>query len=166
MSRLTIKTNFGDIQIQLQEKDAPITCKNFLEYVKKGFYKGTLFHRVIDGFMIQGGGFDENMVQKETLKSIKNEAKNGLKNIAFSIAMARTSVVDSATSQFFINVAHNDFLNFKSQSPEEFGYCVFANVTKGMDIVLKISKTKTTTKAGHSDVPEKNVIIEDIILPK
>jgi cyclophilin family peptidyl-prolyl cis-trans isomerase len=133
-----------------------------LNYVNKGFYKGTIFHRVIDGFMIQGGGFDENMNQKETDAPIKNEASNGLKNEAYTLAMARTSIPDSATSQFFINVSDNSFLDFPGQDGA--GYCVFGTVTKGRDVIDLIKSVTTGSSNGHQDVPTESIIIEDVTL--
>lgn len=158
MVKLT--TNFGDITIELDAEKAPITVKNFLDYVEKGFYDGVIFHRVINGFMIQGGGFDSDMRQKSTDAPIKNEANNGLSNDKYTIAMARTAIPDSATAQFFINVADNDFLNHTSPTPNGWGYCVFGKVVSGMDVVDKIKAVKTTSKAGHQDVPVEPVIIE------
>ncbi len=158
MVKLT--TNFGDITLELNAEKAPITVANFLQYVVKGFYDGVIFHRVIDGFMIQGGGFDTNMKQKATDAEIKNEANNGLSNDAYTIAMARTSIPDSASSQFFINVANNDFLNHTAPTSSGWGYCVFGKVVEGMDVVDKIKGVKTTSKAGHRDVPVDPVIIE------
>lgn len=158
MVKLT--TNFGDITIELDAEKAPITVKNFLDYVEKGFYDGVIFHRVINGFMIQGGGFDSGMRQKSTDAPIKNEANNGLSNDKYTIAMARTAIPDSATAQFFINVADNDFLNHTSPTPNGWGYCVFGKVVSGMDVVDKIKAVKTTSKAGHQDVPVEPVIIE------
>lgn len=155
-----LSTNFGDITLELNAEKAPITVANFLHYVEKGFYDGVIFHRVIDGFMIQGGGFDTNMKQKATDAEIKNEADNGLSNDAYTIAMARTSIPDSASSQFFINVADNDFLNHTAPTSSGWGYCVFGKVVKGMDVVDKIKGVKTTSKAGHRDVPVEPVIIE------
>jgi peptidyl-prolyl cis-trans isomerase B (cyclophilin B) len=153
-------TNFGDFTLELNAEKAPITVANFLHYVESGFYENVIFHRVIDGFMIQGGGFDLNMKQKPTEAEIKNEANNGLANDKYSIAMARTSVPDSASSQFFINAADNDFLNHTSPTSSGWGYCVFGKVVEGMDVVDKIIKVKTTSKAGHRDVPVEPVIIE------
>ncbi len=153
-------TNHGDIHIELDEKKAPKTAENFLNYVKEGFYNGTIFHRVIDGFMIQGGGFDTKMNQKKTKEPVDNEAFNGLKNVRGSIAMARTSDPHSATAQFFINVADNTFLNHRDQSINGWGYCVFGQVTQGLDIVDKIKAVKTGHRAGHQDVPVEEVIIE------
>ena len=155
-----LSTNFGDITLELNAEKAPITVANFLQYVEKGFYDGVIFHRVIDGFMIQGGGFDTNMKQKATDAEIKNEADNGLGNDAYTIAMARTSIPDSASSQFFINVADNDFLNHTAPTSSGWGYCVFGKVVEGMDVVDKIKGVKTTSKAGHRDVPVDPVIIE------
>jgi peptidyl-prolyl cis-trans isomerase B (cyclophilin B) len=153
-------TNFGDFTLELNAEKAPITVANFLQYVESGFYENVIFHRVIDGFMIQGGGFDLNMKQKPTEAEIKNEANNGLANDKYTIAMARTSVPDSASSQFFINAADNDFLNHTSPTSSGWGYCVFGKVVEGMDVVDKIIKVKTTSKAGHRDVPVEPVIIE------
>lgn len=153
-------TNFGDIVLELDAEKAPATVANFLQYVNDGFYNGTIFHRVIDGFMIQGGGMDSEMNQKETREPIKNEADNGLKNKTYTIAMARTPNPHSASSQFFINVADNDFLNFSAPTPQGFGYCVFGKVVEGMEVVDKISKVRTGNKAGHQDVPVEEVVIE------
>lgn len=158
MVKLT--TNFGDITLELNAEKAPITVANFLQYVESGFYDNVIFHRVIDGFMIQGGGFDVNMKQKPTQAEIKNEADNGLANDKYTIAMARTSIPDSASSQFFINGADNDFLNFTAPTSSGWGYCVFGKVVEGMDVVDKIIKVKTTSKAGHRDVPADPVVIE------
>lgn len=158
MVKLT--TNFGDITLELNAEKAPITVANFLQYVERNFYDNVIFHRVIDGFMIQGGGFDVNMKQKPTQAEIKNEADNGLANDKYTIAMARTSIPDSASSQFFINGADNDFLNFTAPTSSGWGYCVFGKVVEGMDVVDKIIKVKTTSKAGHRDVPVDPVIIE------
>lgn len=158
MVKLT--TNFGDITLELDAEKAPVTVQNFLNYVEKGFYDGVIFHRVINGFMIQGGGFDANMKQKSTDAPIKNEADNGLSNDKYTIAMARTSIPDSATAQFFINVADNDFLNHTSPTPSGWGYCVFGKVVSGMDVVDKIKSVKTTSRAGHQDVPAESVVIE------
>jgi len=156
--RVDIQTNRGQIVVELDEQKAPKTVENFLKYVKSGFYDGTIFHRVISGFMIQGGGFTPNMRQKATRAPIVNEASNGLKNITGSIAMARTSDPNSATAQFFINVADNDFLN---AAPGNAGYAVFGRVIKGMDVVMDISKTAT-----RSDVPVEPVIIQSITIQK
>ncbi len=153
-------TNFGEITIELNAEKAPITAANFLQYVDNGFFNGTIFHRVIDGFMIQGGGFDVNMNQKESLAEIKNEADNGLANDIYTVAMARTSAPHSASSQFFINVGNNDFLNHSGPTSSGWGYCVFGKVTAGMDVVDKIRKVATGSKKGHQDVPVENVVIE------
>jgi len=160
---VVLKTSLGDIKIELDEKAAPVTAANFLQYVRDGFYNGTNFHRVIDGFMIQGGGFDRNFVQKPTRAPIKNEAANQLPNKRGTIAMARTQVVDSATAQFFINVVDNDFLNFRAPTPQHFGYCVFGRVTEGMDVVDKIRQVKTGNRGMHSDVPVENVVILEAV---
>ncbi len=158
---LLLKTNHGDIKVELFEKEAPISVRNFLDYVDSGFYEGTVFHRVIDGFMIQCGGFTQDMERKSTNKPIKNEAGNGLKNDKYTLAMARTSVPDSATSQFFINTADNGFLN-RAQSQDGVGYAVFGKVVEGTEVVDKIGKVKTGTKAGMGDVPLQPVVIESI----
>ena len=155
-----LSTNFGDITLELNAEKAPITVANFLQYVESGFYDGVIFHRVINDFMIQGGGFDANMKQKPSKEEIKNEADNGLANNNYTVAMARTSVPDSASSQFFINIADNDFLNHTAPTSSGWGYCVFGKVVAGMDVVDKIKAVKTTTKAGHRDVPVEPVMIE------
>lgn len=160
---ITIKTSKGDIKLELFEAEAPITVKNFLSYVRSGFYKNTIFHRVIPGFMIQGGGMDEKMIQKPTEKPIKNEAANQISNLRGMIAMARTQVVDSATSQFFINVADNDFLDFKAPTAMHYGYCVFGKVVEGMDVADAIVSVKTTSCGMHRDVPEENIVILDVV---
>ncbi|HPX88240.1 MAG TPA: peptidylprolyl isomerase [Methylophilaceae bacterium] len=155
-----LQTNFGDITLELNAEKAPITVANFLQYVDNGFYDGTIFHRVIDGFMIQGGGFDAEMNQKATLAEIKNEANNGLGNEQYTIAMARTSAPHSASSQFFINVANNSFLNHTAETSSGWGYCVFGKVTAGTEVIDKIKKVATTNRKGHQDVPVDNVIIQ------
>jgi peptidyl-prolyl cis-trans isomerase B (cyclophilin B) len=159
-STVKLSTNFGDITLELNAEKAPITVANFLQYVESGFYDGVIFHRVINDFMIQGGGFDANMKQKKTKDEIKNEADNGLANDNYTIAMARTSIPDSASSQFFINIADNDFLNHTAPTSSGWGYCVFGKVVAGMDVVDKIKAVKTTSKAGHRDVPVEPVMIE------
>lgn len=159
-----IKTTMGDIKIELYSDKAPKTVANFLEYIKSGNYKNTIFHRVIPGFMIQGGGFTKDMQQKPTKAPIKNEADNGLKNEKGTIAMARTSDVDSATAQFFINTVNNSFLDFKDKTSRGYGYCVFGKVIDGMPIVEKIEKVKTETKGGHQNVPVDAVEITDIVV--
>lgn len=156
---VTMETSLGNIKIELFEKEAPISVKNFLSYVKSGFYSGTIFHRVINGFMIQGGGFTTDLKQKATNSPIKNEAANGLKNDRGTIAMARTGAPDSATAQFFINVNNNDGLN--RPSPDGFGYAVFGRVIEGMDVVDRIKSVKTVTR-GFPDVPEQHIVIKSI----
>ena len=156
---ITIKTTFGDINIELFEKESPITTANFLEYVRAGFYNNTIFHRVIPGFMIQGGGFDTDFVQKPTNKPIKNEAANQLSNKRGTLAMARTQVVDSATCQFFINLVDNDVLDYKAPVPQYYGYCVFGKVVSGMEVVDKIAEVQTGSRGMHRDVPVENVVI-------
>jgi peptidyl-prolyl cis-trans isomerase B (cyclophilin B) len=160
--KVQLKTSMGDITLELNEEKAPATVKNFLSYVKEGFFDKTVFHRVIDGFMIQGGGFEPGMIQKETRDPIANEASNGLANNRGTVAMARTMDPHSATAQFFINVTDNDFLNFRSETPDGFGYCVFARVYDGMDVVDAIRAVDTTHRAGHSDVPRDDVIINKV----
>jgi len=157
---MKIKTNLGSFSLELDEENAPISSKNFKDYVEKSFYNKTIFHRVIDRFMIQGGGFELDMNQKETYSPIKNEANNGLKNEKYTVAMARTSDPDSATSQFFINTSDNSFLDYPGQDGA--GYCVFAKVTEGFDIIDKINSVPTGSKNGHQDVPVESVIIEEI----
>jgi cyclophilin family peptidyl-prolyl cis-trans isomerase len=157
-----IKTNKGDITVKLDADKAPNTVKNFLVYTNEGYYSGTVFHRVIPGFMIQGGGFDEKMDQKKTHAPIKIESNNGLKNRRGTLAMARTNDPDSATSQFFINLIDNDFLNYRSTTPQGFGYAVFGEVTQGMDVVDLIAKVPTGNRMGHQNVPVDPVIIESI----
>jgi peptidyl-prolyl cis-trans isomerase B (cyclophilin B) len=156
---VVMSTNKGDIRIELDAEKAPVTTQNFIDYVNGGHYDGLIFHRVIPGFMIQGGGMDAQMGEKKTKAPIKNEAANGLKNKTGSIAMARTNVVDSATSQFFINVKDNDFLNHRSTAPAEFGYAVFGQVIEGMDVVQAIEKVKTGNRGHHDDVPVESVVI-------
>lgn len=161
---ITLETNHGNITIELDHTNTPNTADNFLEYAKSGFYNGTIFHRVINNFMIQGGGFDAEMKQKAVNTSIKNEAKTGKKNKRGTLAMARTSDPHSATAQFFINVVDNDFLNFSAESSSGWGYCVFGEVTSGMDIVDKIKTTATTTHKGHENVPVEPVIINNVTI--
>ncbi len=158
MVKLT--TNFGAITIQLDEEKAPLTCANFLKYVENGFYDNVIFHRVIDGFMVQGGGFMPGMIPKETMAPIQNEAANGLKNEVYTLAMARTPDPHSASAQFFINVSNNSFLNHTAPTAQGFGYCVFGKVIEGQDVVDRIKKVKTGNQAGHQDVPVEDVIIE------
>ena len=162
MKKATIETSMGSITVELDDEKAPITVKNFLDYAASGHYDGTIFHRVIDGFMIQGGGFTRAMDQKPTKAPIKNEASNGLTNKRGTIAMARTMVVDSATSQFFINLVDNDFLNFRAPTPQYYGYAVFGKVTDGMDVVDRIAKVKTGFAGPHQNVPEEPVAIKKV----
>ncbi len=158
--QVDIKTNQGTIRLELYPAKAPKSVENFLQYVKDGHYEGTVFHRVIKNFMIQGGGFDKDMRQKPTRAQVKNEAANGLLNDIGTVAMARTSVRDSATSQFFVNTKNNDFLNYSGESPQGWGYTVFGKVVSGMDVVMKIGETPT----GAGDVPKTQVVIESISL--
>lgn len=155
---ITLKTSLGDIVLELDHEKAPTTCANFEQYVRDGHYDGTIFHRVINNFMIQGGGFMPDMTQKATREPIENEAKNGLRNLTGTIAMARTMAPHSASAQFFINVKDNGFLDFPGQ--DGWGYCVFGKVTGGMDVIEKIKGVETTNRAGHSDVPVEPVVIE------
>ena len=157
-----IETSRGTITLALDEAKAPATVANFAEYAKAGFYDGTIFHRVIDGFMIQGGGFTRDMNQKPTRAPVRNEAMNGLKNRRGTIAMARTAVVDSATSQFFINLVDNDFLDFTQPTQTGFGYAVFGEVTDGMEVVDAIAKSRTRTVSGYENVPEEAVVIRKV----
>ncbi|MCF1426958.1 MAG: peptidylprolyl isomerase [Shewanella sp.] len=159
---ITLHTNHGDIKLQMFADKAPTTVENFVQYAKDGFFDGTIFHRVIDGFMIQGGGFTENMQQKPTRDTIKNEANNGLSNKAGTIAMARTSDPHSATCQFFINVNDNTFLDFKNESMQGWGYCVFGEVVEGMDVVDAIKDVNTRNHGMHQDVPVDNVVIQSV----
>ena len=154
-----LKTSAGDIKIELYPEKAPITVKNFLQYVNEGFYTNTIFHRVIKGFMVQGGGFTKEMKQKAGHAPIANEAENGLKNDRGTIAMARTSDINSASSQFFINAVDNAFLNFTDKTSRGYGYCVFGKVTEGMDIIDKILQAKTSTQGGHGDVPVEAIVL-------
>jgi peptidyl-prolyl cis-trans isomerase B (cyclophilin B) len=157
---VTLQTNFGTIKIELDAAKAPATVENFLQYVKDGFYDNTVFHRVIDGFMVQGGGFEPGMKQKPTRAPVKNEADNGLKNERYTLAMARTSDPHSATAQFFINVADNEFLNFKAPTAQGWGYCVFGRVVDGTDVVDRIKGVKTGRSGFHQDVPVEDVVIQ------
>ena len=160
-----MNTNLGSFTLELYPERAPQTVENFLRYVKSGFYQGTLFHRVIDGFMIQGGGFDTNLREKKTLAPIPNEANNGLKNEKYTLAMARTMDPDSATAQFFINVRGNDFLDYTAPTPGGWGYAVFGKVVKGQAAVMKIAQVPTGPKGPlPSDVPQTNVVIENVKL--
>nr|WP_304609764.1 peptidylprolyl isomerase [Motiliproteus sp. SC1-56] len=158
--RVALHTSKGDIILELYPQKAPATVKNFLDYVENGFYDGLIFHRVISNFMIQGGGFTEDMTRKATNAPIKNEADNGLANEVGTVAMARTSDPHSASSQFFINTKYNEFLNFQSQTPRGWGYAVFGKVVEGMDVVRAIEATPTTVRAGFRDVPQTPVVIQ------
>ena len=160
MSNVLMQTNFGDITIELNYEKAPITAANFEQYVRDGFYDGVIFHRVIDDFMLQGGGFDVSMDQKETRANIENEADNGLKNDEGTLAMARTMDPHSASAQFFINVGDNAFLNHTGKDSQGWGYAVFGKVVEGMDVVNTIKKVATTSKSGHQDVPADPVVID------
>lgn len=157
---IKLHTKHGVISIELDAAKAPDTVANFIQYVKDGHYSNTIFHRVIDGFMIQGGGFEPGMKQKPTREPVQNEANNGLKNDIYTVAMARTSAPHSASAQFFINVGDNDFLNHTAPTAQGWGYCVFGKVVDGTDVVDKIRKVKTGSKGGHQDVPVEDVIIE------
>ena len=164
MKKASIETSMGTISLELDDTKAPETVANFVQYAKDGHYDGTIFHRVIDGFMIQGGGFTKDMNQKPTRQPIRNEAMNGLKNSRGTIAMARTMVVDSATSQFFINLVDNDFLNFQSPTPQGFGYAVFGKVTDGMSVVDAIAKVKTGVAGPHQNVPDVAIVIKKVTI--
>lgn len=157
---IKLQTNFGDITLELDTENTPVTAENFRQYVADGHYDGTIFHRVIDGFMVQGGGFDTDMNQKATRDTIKNEANKGGSNKVGTIAMARTADPHSASAQFFINVSDNKFLDFKSESMDGWGYCVFGQVTDGMDVVNKMKAAQTGNHAGHQDVPVEAIVIE------
>jgi len=161
---ITLKTNKGDIEIALNTKEAPLTTENFLKYAKQGQYNGTIFHRVIKGFMIQGGGFEAGMEQKEVGGPIPNEANNGLKNDKYTVAMARTSDPHSATAQFFINATNNDFLNFTSESQSGWGYAVFGEVVNGKEVVDAIEQVATSRAGHHGDVPVEDVVIESVVI--
>ncbi|MBV8380198.1 MAG: peptidyl-prolyl cis-trans isomerase [Paucibacter sp.] len=163
MSQVQLHTNHGLILIELDEEKAPVSSANFLSYVRKGHYDGTIFHRVIKGFMIQGGGFDAEMKQKSTDAPIQNEAANGLKNAHYTLAMARTNAPHSASCQFFINTTNNGFLDFKSETPSGWGYAVFGRVVEGQDVVDKIEGVKTSRSGGHDDVPVAQVVIEKAV---
>jgi cyclophilin family peptidyl-prolyl cis-trans isomerase len=160
--KVLMETSKGDITIELYEKEAPRTVKNFLSYVSEGFYNNLIFHRVIKDFMVQGGGFDTEMRQKDPKPPIKNEARRGLGNKRGTLAMARTNVIDSATAQFFVNVVDNDFLNHTDNTARGFGYAVFGEVTKGMDVVDSIVRVKTGTFNGFQDVPKEPILIKNV----
>lgn len=166
LNKARIETNYGTIVVELEPEKAPITVANFKRYVREGYYNGTIFHRVIKGFMIQGGGYTQQMEQRELHTPIINEADNGLKNKKYTIAMARTSYPDSATSQFFINTADNASLDFKEKTSQGWGYAVFGKVIQGFDVVDAIEKVRTGSKSGHNDVPMKEVLIKSIVLEK
>ena len=157
--RVVFETNMGDIELELYPKKAPVSVANFLDYVNSGFYTNTIFHRVIAGFMIQGGGFDTDLNRQSTNDPIVNEATNGLRNDRGTLAYARTNVINSATSQFFINLVDNDYLNYKNDTPQGYGYAVFGKVVKGMNVVDKIARVKTGVQKGMNDVPKKPVIV-------
>ena len=157
---IVLKTNYGSFTIELDFEKAPISAANFLQYAEDGFYDGTIFHRVIDNFMIQGGGFDAGMQEKANRECIENEADNGLQNLSGTLAMARTSDPHSATSQFFINISDNDFLNHRDKTDQGWGYAVFGRVIDGMNVVDKIRNCETSSAGGHQDVPVTEVIIE------
>ena len=163
-TKVTMETSAGTITLELDGEKAPTTVENFVKYANDGFYDGTIFHRVIDGFMIQGGGFTRDMNQKPTRESIRNEAMNGLKNRRGTIAMARTMVPDSATSQFFINLVDNDFLDFTAPTAQGYGYAVFGEVTDGMEVVDSIAKVKTGFAGPHQNVPEEAVVIRKVTI--
>jgi cyclophilin family peptidyl-prolyl cis-trans isomerase len=158
--KVKLTTSMGPITIQLDKEKAPISVENFVKYVESGHFNGTIFHRVIDGFMIQGGGFTKDMQQKPTQAPIKNEASNGLKNEAYTVAMARTGVRDSATAQFFINVKDNEFLNYSGEGPQQWGYAVFGKVVEGKEVVDKMKKVPTGNAGGHQNVPTTPILIE------
>ncbi|NYH98491.1 peptidylprolyl isomerase [Cupriavidus plantarum] len=164
MSKVQLQTNQGNIVIELDDAKAPKTVENFLAYVRKGHYDNTIFHRVIKNFMIQGGGFEPGMKQKDTDAPIENEAANGLKNERYSVAMARTNAPHSATAQFFINVVDNDFLNFTAPTPQGFGYAVFGKVTEGTEIVDTIKGVRTGSSGFHQDVPLEDVVIQKAVV--
>ncbi|MFG2914887.1 peptidylprolyl isomerase [Kitasatospora sp. NPDC048298] len=159
MSKVKLSTNHGDIVLRLDAEKAPVTVENFLRYVRDGFYDGTVFHRVIDNFMVQGGGMEPGLTQKKTRDPIQNEADNGLKNVRYSVAMARTGEPHSATAQFFINVADNDFLNHSGKNVQGWGYAVFGEVVEGQDVVDAIKAVPTGSKSGHQDVPKEDVVL-------
>jgi peptidyl-prolyl cis-trans isomerase B (cyclophilin B) len=161
---IVFKTTLGDIKIELDFENAPVTAKNFQQYVEEGFYNGTIFHRVIKGFMAQGGGFGSGMEEKSTREPIENEANNGLSNERGTLAMARTQDPHSASAQFFINLVDNDFLNFKNESTQGWGYCVFGKVVEGMDVVDKMTLVDTGRMGFHDDVPKEEIVVESAIV--
>lgn len=159
MNKVKLQTSMGDVVLELDTEKAPLTSENFLQYVREGFYDNTVFHRVINGFMVQGGGFEPGMKQKTTRAPIQNEAQNGKKNDAYTVAMARTSDPHSATAQFFVNLVNNNFLNFRSANADGYGYCVFGHVVEGREVVDKIKAVATGSRSGHQDVPTEDVVI-------
>ena len=160
MSKVRMQTSMGDIVIELDTDKAPVTAENFLQYVREGFYDNTIFHRVINGFMVQGGGFEPGMKQKSTRAQIENEAANGLKNDIYTVAMARTSDPHSASAQFFFNVKNNDFLNFRTATTEGYGYCVFGQISEGREVIDKIKAVATGKRGFHQDVPNEDVVVK------
>jgi peptidyl-prolyl cis-trans isomerase B (cyclophilin B) len=160
VSKVKLQTSMGEVVIELDTVKAPVTAENFLQYVRDGFYDNTVFHRVINGFMVQGGGFEPGLKQKPVRAAIENEAGNGLKNDAYTVAMARTSDPHSATAQFFFNVVNNNFLNFRAASADGFGYCVFGKVVEGRDVIDKIKAVPTGNRGFHQDVPAEDVVIQ------
>jgi peptidyl-prolyl cis-trans isomerase B (cyclophilin B) len=160
VSKVKLQTSMGDIVIELDTEKAPVTAENFLQYVREGFYDNTVFHRVINGFMVQGGGFEPGLKQKPVRAPIQNEAANGVKNDAYTVAMARTSDPHSATAQFFFNVVNNNFLNFRTANADGFGYCVFGNVVQGREVIDKIKAVPTGNRGFHQDVPAEDVLIK------
>ena len=160
MSKVRMQTSMGDIVIELDTDKAPVTAENFLQYVREGFYDNTIFHRVINGFMVQGGGFEPGMKQKLTRAQIENEAANGLKNDTYTVAMARTSDPHSASAQFFFNVKNNDFLNFRAATTEGYGYCVFGQISEGREVIDKIKAVATGKRGFHQDVPNEDVVVK------
>ncbi len=162
--QVEFRTSAGNFTLELYADKAPKTVANFMQYVKEGHYKGTIFHRVMDGFMVQGGGFDRNMREKPTRPSIDNEAGNGLRNDVGTVAMARTNAPHSASAQFFINVVNNDALNFREPTPSGYGYAVFGKVTRGLDVVMKMTKLATGNAGQHQNVPLKPIVIDDVVI--
>ena len=162
MSKVRMQTSMGDIVIELDTDKAPVTVENFLQYVRDGFYDNTIFHRVINGFMVQGGGFEPGMKQKSTRAQIENEAANGLKNDTYTVAMARTSDPHSASAQFFFNVKNNDFLNFRAATTEGYGYCVFGQISEGREVIDKIKAVATGKRGFHQDVPNEDVVVKKV----
>ena len=160
MSKVRMQTSMGDIVIEFDTDKAPVTAENFLRYVREGFYDNTIFHRVINGFMVQGGGFEPGMKQKSTRAQIENEAANGLKNDIYTVAMARTSDPHSASAQFFFNVKNNDFLNFRTATTEGYGYCVFGQISEGREVIDKIKAVATGKRGFHQDVPNEDVVVK------